>query len=199
MKMNNDTLTHHGVKGMHRGVRRYQNADGSLTSKGKERYGDTKSGSASKPQATHRPKPVAAPVKRMSDEQLRSANARYGMEKAYKRNLQEAKGKSKLETAQDILNTSEQTVNRISNVHRQTSSAPKYKKMDRSKMTDEEMRKEIKRAQLERQYNQMVGEKEVNKGEKVVQDILDHGGAVLSVASSSLAIAISIQKLLGKL
>ena len=59
MKMNNDTLTHHGVKGMHWGVRRYQNADGSLTSKGKERYGDTKSGSASKPQATHRPKPVA--------------------------------------------------------------------------------------------------------------------------------------------
>lgn len=197
--MNNDTLKHHGVLGQKWGVRRYQNADGSLTSKGKERYGDTKSRSAGKTQKTHMPKPGADPVKRMSDEQLRAANVRYGMEKAYKRNLQEARGKSKLETTQDILNTSEQTVNRMSNIHRQISSAPKYKKMDLSKMTDDEMRKQINRAQLERQYTQMFGEKEVNKGEKVVQEILDHGGTVLSVASSSLAIAISIQKLRGKL
>lgn len=32
-------LYHHGVKGMHWGVRRYQNEDGSLTEKGKKRYG----------------------------------------------------------------------------------------------------------------------------------------------------------------
>ena len=34
-----DTLTHHGVKGQKWGVRRYQNYDGTLTAKGKERYG----------------------------------------------------------------------------------------------------------------------------------------------------------------
>lgn len=34
----NDSLTHHGIKGMHWGVRRYQNPDGSLTPKGKKRY-----------------------------------------------------------------------------------------------------------------------------------------------------------------
>lgn len=33
-------LEHHGVKGQHWGVRRYQNADGSLTAQGKARYGD---------------------------------------------------------------------------------------------------------------------------------------------------------------
>ena len=33
-------LYHHGVKGMKWGVRRYQNPDGSLTSKGKQRYSD---------------------------------------------------------------------------------------------------------------------------------------------------------------
>lgn len=33
------TLYHHGVKGMKWGVRRYQNKDGSLTPKGKKRYG----------------------------------------------------------------------------------------------------------------------------------------------------------------
>ena len=30
-----DYLEHHGVKGMHWGIRRYQNADGSLTEEGK--------------------------------------------------------------------------------------------------------------------------------------------------------------------
>ena len=33
-----DYLEHHGVKGMHWGIRRYQNADGSLTEEGKRRY-----------------------------------------------------------------------------------------------------------------------------------------------------------------
>lgn len=33
----NDSLAHHGIKGMHWGVRRFQNADGSLTPKGRKR------------------------------------------------------------------------------------------------------------------------------------------------------------------
>ena len=35
----NDSLMHHGIKGMHWGVRRYQNPDGSYTSAGKARRG----------------------------------------------------------------------------------------------------------------------------------------------------------------
>lgn len=36
--MSNDRLTHHGIKGMKWGVRRFQNKDGSLTPSGKKRY-----------------------------------------------------------------------------------------------------------------------------------------------------------------
>ena len=37
-----ETMKHHGVKGMHWGIRRYQNPDGSLTAAGKSRYGVSK-------------------------------------------------------------------------------------------------------------------------------------------------------------
>ena len=36
--MNNNYIQHHGIKGMKWGVRRYQNADGTLTEAGKKRY-----------------------------------------------------------------------------------------------------------------------------------------------------------------
>ena len=35
----NNYIEHHGIKGMHWGVRRYQNPDGSLTAAGRKRYG----------------------------------------------------------------------------------------------------------------------------------------------------------------
>lgn len=37
-RLNEDYLAHHGIKGQHWGVRRYQNADGTLTAAGKARY-----------------------------------------------------------------------------------------------------------------------------------------------------------------
>lgn len=39
-----DSLMHYGVKGMHWGIRRYQNPDGSYTSQGKKRYNTNKTG-----------------------------------------------------------------------------------------------------------------------------------------------------------
>ena len=46
--MKDDHLAHYGLKGMHWGVRRFQNADGSLTAAGKKRYGSGESSGATK-------------------------------------------------------------------------------------------------------------------------------------------------------
>ena len=45
VKRISDELYHYGIKGQRRGVRRYQNKDGSLTAAGKARYLDPKSNS----------------------------------------------------------------------------------------------------------------------------------------------------------
>ena len=37
-RLRSDELQHHGVKGMHWGIRRYQNPDGTLTAEGQKRY-----------------------------------------------------------------------------------------------------------------------------------------------------------------
>ena len=183
--MNKDTLTHHGVKGQKWGVRRYYNADGSLTNKGKERVAKEVAKKMQK----------IDPVKLMSDDELRSANTRAALEKNYRRNRSETVGKSKLEKAKEITDISNQTVNQLSNINRRYQTSVHYKKMDLSKMSDHEMREQINRELLEKQYTQMFGEKEVNKGEQYVQAILDAGSAALAVTSSSLAIALAIKQL----
>lgn len=38
-RSSDDYLAHHGIKGQRWGIRRYQNADGSLTAEGREKYG----------------------------------------------------------------------------------------------------------------------------------------------------------------
>jgi hypothetical protein len=70
-------------------------------------------------------------------------------------------------------------------------------KMDLSNMTDQQMRNEINRALLERQYNDMFAPKKVSRGREVAGKILEVAGTTLGVASSALGIALAIKELRG--
>lgn len=74
--------------------------------------------------------------------------------------------------------------------------APKHK-LDLSNMSDQQMRNEINRALLERQYNDIFAPKQSTRGREVVKSILSISGGVLGTASSALGIALLIKQLRG--
>ena len=73
-----DTLSHHGIRGMKWGVRRYQNVDGSLTAAGRKRY----SGKTA-PHEDYTKAHSKKSVNQMSDKELQDRVKRLNMEQQY--------------------------------------------------------------------------------------------------------------------
>ena len=171
--MNQNELYHFGVKGMKWGERRYQNKDGSLTVAGQRRYD----------------RDVAANAKRKKDKRLPEEGL-----KDPKRWAREDNERTKgLVDATSRLNNDLKNANRES-LNRAKNNRPK---MDLSNMTDKEMRDQINRAILERQYNDMFAPQKVSKGREFASDALEIAGSTLAITSSALSIALAIKDLKG--
>lgn len=166
--MDKNTLYHHGTKGMRWGVRRYQNKDGSLTPAGQKRYDRDKRENAGKKKGEKVGQ--ADPDRWVREDLSRSRKL-----------IDESSG-----MANKLKNATESSIRKQPRV-----------KMDLSNMTDQQMRNEINRALLERQYNDMFAPKKTSRGKEFALKSLEVAGSVLAIGSSALGIALAIKELKG--
>lgn len=168
--MENNALTHWGVKGMKWGVRRYQTKDGYLTDAGRKRY-------------------------------LR--DARENPDKYRKRKGEITKPdadrwvKEDLSRSRKLTDETGQMVNKLKNANDAAIKRTPKAKMDLSNMSDKEMRDQINRALLERQYNDMFNPQTTSRGREHASQVLETAGTVLAIGSSALGIALAIKELRG--
>ena len=178
-------LYHWGIKGMKWGVRRYQNKDGTLTEKGKKRYNDE--------------------ADRGDYNQTKSDGTRFKQTKKGKTEVLKADARRYAreddEALRNVVNESRNATSALKNLNDASIRRTKSKRieMDLSNMTDKEMRDQINRKLLEKQYNDMFAPQKSTKGREYVNDVLDTAGSVLAVGASALGIAVSIYTLREKM
>lgn len=149
----NGELYHHGIKGQKWGVRRYQNADGSLTNAGKRRYGSTEAFEA------HQKYKAANKAYNKSFDKAYWLNAPYSMSKkrreaskkrwedvydkltdldSAKKEYRTEKGKSDLKKTLGKVNKEREEVLSAREVSKAKLNAKMQKKIMSGKMTNEE-------------------------------------------------------------
>lgn len=157
--MDDKTLVHWGIKGMKWGVRRYQNSDGSLTPAGKKRYSDSDQQDS---------------AKSLSEAELRQRTNRLRAENDYVRAQRDyaqlhAKQKSAgRKLVEDVLmNSGKQIATSLitsygtklatSKIDSWLSGGKDDIGSQIKKMSDDELRKKVSRATLEREYRKHFG------------------------------------------
>lgn len=163
--MVNNELTHWGIKGQKWGVRKYQNKDGSLTPAGKQRYGSKENFESQYNEDVKTGLKATKKVVDGSKDLTRASKEREG-ERSRKR--QRAADKALEEAVRDKARS----------------------------MTDQELRDAVNRLNMEENYTRMMQNRErIEVGESKAAKFMDYSMKALTVASTTLSIAIAVKEL----
>lgn len=197
-----DELYHFGIKGMHWGVRRYQNADGSLTAAGRKRY-DV--GEARKKKKIDKTKVKTAAMVGagvgLGASSIAALNKVGNKDRIYEQNIK--KGKNKLSVAEVLTGENAKSIDATSKMFRtigkvqkeNAKNMPNKELEERLKtMSDDELRKTINRINMERQYRDL-NTLDIQTGADRVADVLDVAGGVASIAASMAIVGTALYKI----
>lgn len=105
--------------------------------------------------------------------------------------------KEDLERSKKFVDASSQMTGNLKRINEDRNKKAPKAKMDLSNMTDKELRDQINRAFLEKQYNDMFAPQETSKGRDYASKVLENAGNVLAVTGSALNVALAIKELKG--
>ena len=172
--MSNTELYHHGVKGQRWGIRRYQNKDGSLTSYGKRRYAKELAKLEAEKKRVRQQEQTAKKMKKLDD---------------MRKDIDERK---KALNPDDTPESAKQ---------QKAPSVPKKRKL--SELSNEEIQAKIDRMNLENKYKELaqaqidaVSKKEVSKGRKFTEEVLEKAGKNIATQAAAWAMGTGVNKLI---